>query len=158
TESPGFYPVTYATWFAEWHLSGGEPWLFHLDNVLIHAASALLVLGLGRELGLGTTASWFVAALWALHPLQVASVAWITERKHVLSGFLWLAALRLYLLSMTGSPRVRRAPYVSSIVLFAMALLSKAAAMTLPAAIVLVEWGRGRRLDRRFWLSLVPYA
>ncbi len=158
TESPGFYPITYTTFFFEWRVSGGKPWLFHLDNVLLHAASALLVLRLCRELTLGATVGWFVAALWGLHPLQVASVAWIAERKNVLSAFLWLAALLLYLVAGRVSPRVRRVSRVFSVVLFAMALLSKAAAMTLPAAIVLVEWGRGRRLDRSFWLSLVPYG
>jgi protein O-mannosyl-transferase len=86
-----------------------------------------------------------VAALWALHPMQVASVAWIAERKNVLYVLLWLGSLLLFVRA-----EQRRGARVLSLVLFALALLSKAAAMTLPAALVVVRWARGEPLDRRF--------
>jgi hypothetical protein len=160
TQSPGFYPITYTTFFFEWRAAGGKPWLFHLDNVLLHALSALFVLQLCRRLGLDAVTSWFVAAVWALHPLQVASVAWIAERKNVLYVFFWLASLLLYLRAQSApvGSATRRLAAGGSVVLFALGLLSKAAAMTVPAAIVLVEWARGRRLDWRFWRSLVPHG
>jgi tetratricopeptide (TPR) repeat protein len=148
---PGPYPILYTAYWLEWRLAGGAPWLFHLDNVLLHAANAVLLGLLVRGLGVPLAASWLVAALWALHPAHVESVAWVTERKNVLYVFLWLAALLLHL-------RPGRMAYASSLLLFAGALLCKGAAMTLPAAIVLVDWARGRRLDRRFWLSLLPYV
>jgi tetratricopeptide (TPR) repeat protein len=152
--NPGFYPILFGTYGLEWRAAGGKPWLLHLDNVLLHAVNTLLVGALARELGMSPMASWLVAGLWALHPAQVESVAWITERKNVLYTAFWLGSLLLY-------SRWRRAGvsnYAGSVLLFALSLLSKGAALTLPAALVLVEWARGRRLDRRFWLSLVPYV
>jgi tetratricopeptide (TPR) repeat protein len=147
----GYYPLTWTTFHVEWRLGHGQPWLFHLDNVLLHAANAVLVGHLAARLGLPAAASLGVAALWALHPMQVGSVAWVTERKNMLFVCLWLAALLLYL-------RAGPAAYAASLVVFVLALLSKSAAVTLPAAIVVVAWARGRRLDRWFWLSLLPYA
>ena len=153
--APGFYPVLFIIYRLEWLAAAHQPWLFHLDSVLLHAGNALLVGALAGELGLPALASWFAAGLWALHPVQVESVAWITERKNVLYTGFWLAALLLYLRSRRAGAR---APllYAGALVLFVAALLSKGAAITLPAAFVLVEWGRGGRLDRRFWLGLLP--
>ena len=148
----GYYPLTYSTFHVEWRLSGGAPWLFHLDNVLLHAANAVLVGRVAGALGLAPAASIGVASLWALHPVQVASVAWVTERKNTLYTCLWLAALLSYL---RGTRRAR----VLSLLLFVGAVASKnAAAATLPAAIVVVEWARGRGLDRRLFVTLVPYV
>src|SRR5262249_61137368 len=76
-----------------------RPWLFHLDNVLLHAGNAVLVGVLAGELGMAAPASWLTAALWALHPAHVESVAWITERKNVLYVFFWLGSLLLYVRS-----------------------------------------------------------
>jgi tetratricopeptide (TPR) repeat protein len=161
TKSPGFYPITYTTFYVEWRAARGAPWLFHLDNALLHAGNAILVGQLCLQLGLAPIPSGFAAALWALHPMQVASVAWITERKNVLYVFLYLAALHLYVSARRGASGARLRPstaYSLSLALFGFAMLSKAAAMTLPAAIVLVEWARRRPLDRRFWISLTPYV
>ncbi len=160
-ENPEFLPLTYTIFWAEWHLGGGAPWLFHLDNVLLHAGAAVMVALLAAELGLAPVAAWLAAGLFALHPMQVTSVAWVTERKNVLYGLLWLASLVLYLRS--GSPAASGRPtgrtaYLLSIVAFILAMASKRAAATLPAAIVVVEWARGRRLDRRFWSTLAPYV
>jgi tetratricopeptide (TPR) repeat protein len=160
TGSPGFYPITYTTFFVEWRLGAGQPWLFHLDNILLHAGSTLLVARLAGALGLSNLASWFVAAVWSLHPMQVASVAWIAERKNTLYVLLYLCSVHLYIASTAARARSRARAwrYAASVVAFALALLSKAAALTLPAALVLVQWARRRPLDRRFWSSLLPYA
>jgi protein O-mannosyl-transferase len=169
-ENPEYLPLTYTTFWLEWRLAGESPWVFHLDNVLLHAGNAALAGALAHQLGLAPTASLLVAALWALHPMQVASVAWVTERKNVLYVFFWLASLLLYLRASAApaaaastdqsarSSVPRSGTFALSVALFAAALLSKRAAITLPAAIVLVEWARGRDLDRRFWLSWAPYA
>src|SRR2546422_3973276 len=93
----GYYPLTSSTFHLEWKLAGGAPWLFHLDNVLLHTANTLLVGRLAALLGLSPVASLSVAALWGLHPIQVASVAWVTERKNTLYVCLWLAALLVHL-------------------------------------------------------------
>jgi hypothetical protein len=157
-EPPGVYPVLYALYHAEWVAGRHQPWLFHLDNVLLHAGNAVLVGVLVGELGMPPPASWLAAALWALHPAHVESVAWIAEQKNVLSVFFWLGSLLLYVRSRRTASR--RAPiwYAGSLSLFVLALLSKGSAIALPAAFVLVEWTCGRRLDRPFWIGLVPFV
>jgi len=156
--NPGFYPVLFALYRLEWLAADHRPWLFHLDNVLLHAGNALEVGLLAGELALPAPAGWLAAGLWALHPAHVESVAWITERKNVLYTFFWLGSLLLYLRWRRAD--ARRAPllYAASLLLFVLSLLSKGAAMTLPAAFVLVDWSSGRRLDRRLWVSLAPYV
>ena len=95
--NPGFYPVLFALYRLEWLAADHRPWLFHLDNVLLHAGNALEVGLLAGELALPAPAGWLAAGLWALHPAHVESVAWITERKNVLYTFFWLGSLLLYL-------------------------------------------------------------
>jgi tetratricopeptide (TPR) repeat protein len=153
---PGLYPVLFTTYYAEWRLTGGKPWLFHLDNILLHGVNAILVGRFARALGMAAGSAWVVAAVWALHPVQVESVAWITERKNVLYVFFWLVSLLLYLRSRAAGRRARLA-YAASLVAYALSILSKAPAITLPGAILLIEWAEGRRLEARFWRRLVPY-
>jgi tetratricopeptide (TPR) repeat protein len=153
---PGLYPVLFATYFVEWRLGGGEAWLFHLDSVLLHGVNTLLVGGLASALGMAAGPAWLVAALWALHPAQVESVAWISERKNVLYVGFWLLSLLFYLRAGTDGRRGALA-YAASLFSYVLALLSKAPAITLPVAIVVIEWVRGHRLDGRVWLRLVPF-
>jgi len=156
--NPGFYPVLYDIYHVEWRAAAGKPWLFHLDNVLLHATNAVLVGSLAGELGLAAPAPWLVASLWALHPVHVESVAWVTERKNVLYTFFWLAALLAYVRGGRATAGRRPLFHAAALVLFVCSLLSKGAAITLPIAIVLIEWYRGRRLDRRLCFVLSPYV
>ena len=144
-ESPQYYPLTFTSYWLEHRLWGDSPTGYYVTNVALHAACALLVLALARCLGMSPWAAWLVAALFAVHPIQVASVAWLAERKNVLSGMFALATFVMYLRHRRGG---RFAPYVASLVLFACALLSKTAVMTLPLSLWAADW---LVLRRRGW-------
>jgi tetratricopeptide (TPR) repeat protein len=127
-----------------------------VTNVLLHATAALLLWRV--LLALALPGAWLGAALFAVHPVGVESVAWITERKNVLSAVCWLAAALVYLRAAlpTGTPR-RRA-YALSVGLFVAALLAKTVTCTLPVALALVLWWRRGRVGVRELLPLVPMA
>src|SRR5207248_3119293 len=120
-----------------------------------------LLWALLRRLGLAPAAAWLGAAVFALHPVTVESVAWITERKNVLSGAFYLAAMWTYLRfsppdeNDSDQPRRWRL-YALAFLLFQAALFSKTVTATLPAAIALILWWKRGRLTRRDVLPLIP--
>lgn len=153
--NPQYYPLTFTTLWIDHAIWGLDPLGYHVGNVLLHGVSAvLLYLLLSR---LSVPGAWLAAAVWALHPLQVESVAWITERKNTLSGVLALAAA-LAFLRFEGIGR--RSPSgsrfaVLAAVLYAGALLSKSVTASVPAILaLLLFWKRGRVPGRSIpWLS-----
>lgn len=137
-----WHPLTWLSHMLDVQLFGLDPGGHHLVNVLFHAANAvLLFLVLLRMTG----ARWrsaFVAALFALHPLHVESVAWVAERKDVLSGFFGLLALLAYV-RYAERPGIRR--YVWVVLLFALGLLCKPMMVTMPFLLLLLDyWPLGR--------------
>lgn len=166
TATPQYYPMVYSSFWIEFHLWGLNPIGYHLDNILLHALSCVLLLGVLRRMNV-RGAGW-AALLFALHPVMVESVAWITERKNVLSGVFILAAMRWAIRcwnlqdqdrpNLAGVPlaRVRCKPYTLCVGFFIAALLAKTVACTFPLTVLLlIYWRRGRvRLGEL--LSLVP--
>jgi tetratricopeptide (TPR) repeat protein len=155
-----YYPMVFTTFWLEHHLWGIHPFGYHLVNVLLHAASAVLLLIVLRRLRV--PGAFPATVLWALHPVQVESVAWITERKNVLSGLFYLAAA----LSWLGYARPEQAepplrgrsgPYAAALIFFVLALFSKTVTASLPAAaLLLLYWKRGR-ITRRDVIPLLPF-
>jgi len=156
---PQYYPVVHTTFWIEYRLWGLAPLGYHLTNVLLHALSAILLWCLLRRLAI--PGAWLAAAVFALHPVHVESVAWVTERKNVLSAAFYLAAAHAWLSfrPLDGDrPAVRETwrGYAAVVALFLGALLSKTVTATFPAAMLLIVWWKTGRVPRRQILPAAP--
>ena len=178
-----YVPLSWMTLGLDYTLWGMDPFGYHLTNVLLHAVNAALLYFLAvrlfrlarpPEASAGDAnirgASMFAALCYALHPLRVESVAWVTERRDVLSLLFMLACAIAYLRAAQPdlvAPRVRRW-YIAAIALFLAALLSKATAMSMPAVLLILEVHPLRRLGgnagwasahaRRTYARIAPFA
>jgi tetratricopeptide (TPR) repeat protein len=158
-----YYPLAHTAFWLQWWLFGDDPSGYHVVNVAVHAANALLAWALLRRLAI-PGAAW-VAGLFALHPVLVESVAWISELKNTLSTFFYLAAMLAYLRfdpprrwdERSPEPR-RHRWYAAALALFLAAVLTKTFTGTLPAAILIVRWWRSGRVHwRSDILPLLPF-
>ena len=156
-QSPSqYFPLTYTTFYVERALWGLNPAGYHLVNLLLHAANALLV---WRVLArLRVPGAWLAAAIFALHPVQVESVAWITERKNVLMGFFFLLTMWEWV-GFIDEKTVRPwRHYVLALVFYMLALSAKTTACTLPAALLLILWLKKMRIGCWRLLEVVPFV
>ena len=155
-----YYPLCYTSFWIEnqfWELN---PRGYHVVNVGLHAVNAVLVWLLLRRLEL--PGAWVAAAVFALHPVHVETVAWITERRNTLSALFYLLAMLAYLRFRPLKPaemgrRGRWIFYALALLAFLAALLSKTVTCTLPAAILLLIWWKHRRITARDVASLIPF-
>ena len=148
-----YWPLVYTTFWLEHKLWGFDPTGYHVVNVLLHLANTLLLWHLVRRLAV--PGAWVVAAVFAVHPLHVESVAWVIERKDVLSGLFYLAAVLAW---MRFVEQPRRGWYVCSLVLYAAGLLSKSIVVTLPVALLIWHWWQQGRVTSTDLLRLVPFG
>lgn len=169
-----YYPLTFTSFWIDYHLWGLNTLGYHLVNIALHAATAVLfwrILCL-----LNVPGAWFAAAVFLLHPVHVESVAWITERKNVLSGVFALAAAWAYLrfaldpehlasgpvagtastAKVAPSGLSRRTWYLLAIIAFAAALLSKTAPCPLPLALLVIIWWKRGRVAVADAVPLIP--
>lgn len=141
-------PLTWLSFMVDVSIFGLNAAEMHVVNVLLHAANAVLLFLLLKR---ATTKFWpsaAVAALFALHPINVESVAWITERKNVLCLFFGLWSLHAY---TTFAQRASKPAYLAAFVLFGLALLAKPMLVSLPAGLLLLDAWPFRRLDWTNW-------
>src|SRR5438874_958865 len=135
-DSPSqYFPLTYTSFRIERALWGLSPWGYHWTNILLHVANALLVWRLLVHLKL--PGAWLAGAIFALHPVQVESVAWITERKNVLMGFFFLLTLLAWIAFIDERTKRPRRFYALALILYVLAISAKTTACTLPAALLL---------------------
>jgi Tfp pilus assembly protein PilF len=137
TAASNWHPLTWLSHMADVQLFGLNPRGHHLTSVLLHIASTLLLFLLLARLTGSVWRSLFVAALFALHPLHVESVAWVAERKDVLSCFFWLSTLLLYARYL-NKPALGR--YLPVLLCFAAGLMAKPMLVTLPVVLLLLDY------------------
>ncbi len=173
-QSIQYFPLTFTTFWAEHKLWGLDTTGYHFDNMLLQAGAAVLLWLTLRRLGL--PAAWFAALLWAIHPIQADSVAWVAERKNTLSGLFYFLTAWSYLRFATiGDPvaeasnaavnedlRSRSAPrqwlfFALALIAFVAALLSKTLVCTLPAGILIILWWKRQKISWRDVLPVLPF-
>lgn len=152
-EMQQYYPLIYSSFWLESNLWGLSPALSHLINAAFHALNAFLIYAVLKHLNV--RGALFAGLIFALHPVHVESVAWISERKNVLSGFFYLLSLYAFLKS-EDTPE-KKGLYILSLVLFVMALLCKTVACTLPVALIIIRWMRGRDIRPGYIAGLIPF-
>jgi tetratricopeptide (TPR) repeat protein len=155
-----YYPLTSSAFWVQHRLFGDHATGYHLVNILLHAVNAVLLWRLLRRLGV--PAAWVAGAVFAVHPVHVQSVAWISELKNVLSTVFFLSSglLLVGYLGLGAEGQDRRwqgwPVYAVGLVLFVCALLSKTATSLLPVALLLAVWWKRGRVDRRSVLAVAP--
>jgi protein O-mannosyl-transferase len=154
-----YYPLVHTSFWIEHRLWGLNPIGYHLDGVLLHALNAILVWLMLRRLSI--LGAGLTAFIFALHPVQVESVAWITERKNLLSGAFYLGALmtfnHFFGMEKTSNAGKRKWKYYwIGLVLYACALLSKTVTCSLPAIVWLLIWWRKEKVKWTDILPLIP--
>lgn len=152
SNTPQYYPFVFTSFWIEHALFGLEPFVFHLTNVVLHLLNAWLLWKLLARLGM--PGAGFAAALFALHPMHVESVAWVTERKNVMSGAFYLMAFLAYL-RFDAERRPRW--WILAFLAFVAALLSKSVTATLPIVLAVAVFWRRKRLGGRDVALLLPF-
>jgi tetratricopeptide (TPR) repeat protein len=146
-----YHPLTMLSLMADYQLHGLHAGGYHLTNVLLHTASAILLFLILRQMTGALWRSAFVAAVFAIHPLRVESVAWVAERKDVLSTFFFMLTLGAYVRYVRKPDSLAR--YLMVAAAFVLALLSKPTVVTLPFVLLLLDYWPLNRFERPRKLS-----
>lgn len=157
--TPQYYPLVFTSFWLELRVWRESATGYHVVSVLLHAASVVLLVQILRKLGV--PGAWYAGALFAIHPVMVESVAWVSERKNVLSTLFYLLSIRAYLgfrnLGGDRQPVRPRLAYGLCLVAFAAALLTKSATCTLPVALLILIWFKTGRVSRKDCVALLPH-
>jgi tetratricopeptide (TPR) repeat protein len=163
TEAPDYWPLTSTSFWLEWRLWGTSSTGYHVTNLVLHAVEALLLWALLARLGIG--GGYLAALLFAVHPVNVESVAWIAQRKNLVAMLFLLVSALFYVESVVlkppGGRRLYRPGaglgYALSLGAFVLAMLGKGSAAVLPLLLLLLVFWRWRRLGRSDLVRVVPF-
>ncbi|HYL76241.1 MAG TPA: tetratricopeptide repeat protein [Bryobacteraceae bacterium] len=167
-----YIPITWMTLGLDYTIWGMDPLGYHLTNILLHAANAVLfyflAIALFRKavpqsspqmrarIPLGAL---FAALIFAVHPLRAESVAWVTERRDVVSGLFYLAAILVYVRGVQDTPGkpIQRKYYWACLAIFALGILAKEMLVTLPAVLLILDFYPLGRPPSKIWLGKIPF-
>ncbi|HLD08354.1 MAG TPA: tetratricopeptide repeat protein [Candidatus Peribacterales bacterium] len=179
-----YIPLTFLTYQFDYLISGQNPFMFHLTNLILHTLNALLVFLFVFLLTGKKWMSLFCGLLFAVHPLHTEAVVWASARKDVLSGFFFLLSLVMYVLWEKVTRRDKRGPegtrellvpshhhssplvtsvlsplvtYWASVIFFLLGLLSKVSIILLPFILILIDFYEGRKITKQTLTEKVPY-
>jgi hypothetical protein len=147
-----YYPLTLTTFWIQRRLWGLNPLPYHLVNVALHATNGVLIFGLLRRLRV--PAAWLAAMLWVLHPVNVESVAWITELKNTQSGFFFFLSILCFLRFDAGK---KPGWYALAIAGGLAAMPSKPSTVVLPVVLLLCVWWERGRWTRQDIVRIAPF-
>ncbi len=168
TEAPEYYPISYSAMWLEWRLWEMSTTGYHVANLLFHIGSALLIWRILHRLDVQS--SYFAAMLFALHPVNIESVAWISQIRNVSALFFFLASLSLFPMEHeiaksptpcspgtlgTSLPKIRR--YWLSFAVFVVSMLCKGSAAVLPAILLVLFWWNGTTNWKRALILTAPF-
>ncbi|MDB6057381.1 MAG: ogt, partial [Verrucomicrobiales bacterium] len=138
--TPDYFPLTFSSLWLEYRFWGENMFGYHVTNVTLHAISAVLLWRVLRALKV--PGAWLAALLFAVHPVNVESVAWVSQRKNALSMPFFLATILFYVKSKAQDGNGKY--YVLSLVSFTLALLAKTAVVPLPFVLLLIDWWQSK--------------
>ena len=153
--SGNYHPITLLSNAIEYYFFGLNPFVYHLDNLILHLLNVSLVYTFFYQLSKRVPMAFFIALIFGIHPLHVESVAWLSERKDLLYGFFFLVSMLSYLFFIRTTER--KYLYICFFT-FVLSVLSKSAGIVLPIVLLLIEMMEGKKLSlasiRKKWLFL----
>ncbi|MFQ5586515.1 MAG: tetratricopeptide repeat protein, partial [Thermodesulfobacteriota bacterium] len=149
-----YHPLVLLSFLLEYHFFQLNPFIYHLDNLLLHLMNSFLFFYIIFMVSHNVSISFIAAILFGIHPLHVESVVWVTERKDVLSTFFFLQAVICYLYFRKKQEGLY---YFLALITFLLALLSKAMAVTLPVVLLLFDYLLYRKFDKWALVEKMPF-
>jgi protein O-mannosyl-transferase len=151
-----YVPLVLLSYAIEYQLGGLNPAVFHATNVFLHIANSLLCLWLLTKLTRRSSIAFVAALLFAVHPMHVESVAWVTERKDMLSTLFFLLSLISYNTYLEKGHRP--ASLVGSVIAMVLSLLAKAMAVSIPLVLIVMDYVKGRKITAKSLRDKIPFA